>query len=33
MCDIMWSDPSEEYKGWNISPRGAGFQFGSDILD
>jgi serine/threonine-protein phosphatase 4 catalytic subunit len=33
MCDIMWSDPTETHKGWNLSPRGAGFLFGHDILD
>jgi len=31
MCDLLWSDP-EEMDGWNISPRGAGFLFGPDIV-
>jgi serine/threonine-protein phosphatase 4 catalytic subunit len=31
MCDLMWSDP-EDVDGWGISPRGAGFLFGSDIV-
>jgi serine/threonine-protein phosphatase 4 catalytic subunit len=31
MCDLMWSDP-EEINGWSISPRGAGFLFGGDIV-
>ncbi|KAI5983112.1 Metallo-dependent phosphatase-like protein [Pisolithus albus] len=30
MCDLLWSDP-DEISGWGISPRGAGFLFGSDI--
>jgi len=30
MCDLLWSDP-EEKSGWGISPRGAGYIFGSDI--
>eukprot|EP01068_Selenidium_serpulae_P005455 Selendium_serpulae@DN4032_c0_g1_i2.p1 len=30
MCDLLWSDPDDRY-GWGISPRGAGFTFGSDI--
>ena len=31
MCDLMWSDP-EEIDGWGISPRGAGYLFGADIV-
>ena len=31
MCDIMWSDP-EEIQGWQVSPRGAGYLFGADIV-
>jgi serine/threonine-protein phosphatase 4 catalytic subunit len=31
MCDLMWSDP-EELEGWGLSPRGAGYLFGSDIV-
>lgn len=31
MCDLLWSDP-EDVKGWTISPRGAGYLFGSDIV-
>lgn len=31
MCDLMWSDP-EEINGWSMSPRGAGFLFGGDIV-
>lgn len=31
MCDLLWSDP-EETTGWGISPRGAGFLFGSDVV-
>ena len=30
MCDLLWSDP-EEMVGWGLSPRGAGYLFGSDI--
>lgn len=31
MCDLMWSDP-EEIEGWGLSPRGAGYLFGSDVV-
>jgi len=32
MCDLMWSDP-EDMSGWGISPRGAGYTFGGDIVE
>ncbi|XP_063710235.1 serine/threonine-protein phosphatase 4 catalytic subunit [Symsagittifera roscoffensis] len=31
MCDLLWSDP-DDTTGWGCSPRGAGFLFGSDIV-
>jgi len=31
MCDLLWSDP-EEISGWGLSPRGAGYLFGSDVV-
>ncbi|PVU90109.1 hypothetical protein BB559_002447 [Furculomyces boomerangus] len=31
MCDLLWSDP-EDIKGWGLSPRGAGYLFGGDIV-
>lgn len=31
-CDLMWSDPEElEDTSWKVSPRGAGFLFGSKV--
>ncbi|KAI8805476.1 Metallo-dependent phosphatase-like protein [Cladochytrium replicatum] len=32
MCDLLWSDP-EEIEGWGLSPRGAGFLFGGDVVN
>mmetsp|Transcript_1689 Transcript_1689/g.3329 ORF Transcript_1689/g.3329 Transcript_1689/m.3329 type:complete len:316 (+) Transcript_1689:447-1394(+) len=32
MCDLVWSDPEDITGGWGISPRGAGYIFGSDIV-
>ena len=31
MCDLMWSDP-EDIPGWGLSPRGAGYLFGGDVV-
>ena len=31
MCDLMWSDP-EDIDGWGLSPRGAGYLFGGEIV-
>jgi serine/threonine-protein phosphatase 4 catalytic subunit len=32
MCDMLWSDP-DEMTGWGLSPRGAGYLFGGDVVD
>ena len=32
MCDLMWSDP-DDGPGWNLSPRGAGYLFGADVVE
>eukprot|EP00606_Chrysophyceae_sp_TOSAG23-5_P000147 GSChrysophyteH2.ASY1.ANO1.281.1 assembled CDS len=31
MCDLLWSDP-EDTEGWSVSPRGAGYLFGADVV-
>jgi len=31
MSDLMWSDP-EDLEGWGLSPRGAGYLFGGDVV-
>ena len=37
-CDLVWSDPEDldsgyGTKAWNISPRGAGWLFGKQVVD
>ncbi|CAM9669025.1 unnamed protein product [Chrysoparadoxa australica] len=32
-CDLMWSDPEDMKDAWAISPRGAGFLFGSKVAN
>jgi serine/threonine-protein phosphatase 4 catalytic subunit len=32
MCDLLWSDP-DDVEGWALSPRGAGYLFGGDIVE
>jgi diadenosine tetraphosphatase ApaH/serine/threonine PP2A family protein phosphatase len=29
---LMWSDPEETIKDWQISPRGAGYMFGFNVV-
>ncbi|KAL1413646.1 Serine/threonine-protein phosphatase PP-X isozyme 1 [Vanrija pseudolonga] len=31
-CDLLWSDP-DDISGWGMSPRGAGFLFGGDVVE
>lgn len=31
--DILWSDPTDDYKGFRTSERGAGYLFGCDIVN
>ena len=33
MCDLLWSDPGDIEGGWGISPRGAGWLFGKEVVD
>jgi len=32
MCDLLWSDPEDIQGGWGISPRGAGYIFGEEVV-
>lgn len=31
--DLMWSDPDPDSNGFSVSPRGAGYYFGKDIVN
>jgi len=33
MCDLLWSDPEDIDGGWGLSPRGAGYLFGRDVVE
>jgi len=32
MCDLLWSDPDDAISQWNVSPRGAGYVFGGEVV-
>jgi len=32
-ADLMWSDPVSDSDGFQVSPRGAGYQFGCDVVE
>ena len=32
LCDLLWSDPDKETKGWGENDRGVSFTFGIDIV-
>eukprot|EP00938_MAST-03A_sp_MAST-3A-sp1_P006866 g6866.t1 len=33
MCDLMWSDPDADIELWGLSPRGAGYLFGAEVVN
>ena len=32
LCDLLWSDPDKEVRGWGENDRGVSFTFGPDIV-
>jgi serine/threonine-protein phosphatase PP1 catalytic subunit len=30
LCDLLWSDPSKDVKGWGMNDRGVSYTFGAD---
>ena len=33
ICDLLWSDASEDIETWIVSPRGAGWEYGWKVVD
>lgn len=32
LCDLLWSDPEPEIRGWADSDRGVSYVFGTDVI-
>ena len=32
LCDLLWSDPEREIKGWADNERGVSYVFGPDVV-
>jgi len=32
LCDLLWSDPEKDTKGWRVNERGVSFTFGEDVV-
>lgn len=32
LCDLLWSDPEKEMRGWGENDRGVSFTFGQDVV-
>jgi serine/threonine-protein phosphatase PP1 catalytic subunit len=32
LCDLLWSDPDKDVRGWGENERGVSFTFGSEII-
>merc|ERR1712232_973663 len=32
VCDLLWSDPDKDIKGWAESDRGVSYAFGADVV-
>jgi diadenosine tetraphosphatase ApaH/serine/threonine PP2A family protein phosphatase len=31
-CDLLWSDPNDDVKGWGTNDRGVSYTFGADVV-
>lgn len=32
LCDLLWSDPDPETRGWGANLRGVSYTFGHDVI-
>ena len=32
LCDLLWSDPDKDTRGWNENERGVSFVFGPEVV-
>lgn len=32
LCDLVWSDPDKDVRGWAESERGVSYSFGSEVV-
>ena len=32
LCDLVWSDPEKDLRGWGPNDRGVSFTFGADVV-
>ncbi|XP_031396087.1 serine/threonine-protein phosphatase PP1-like [Punica granatum] len=32
LCDLLWSDPNKDAKGWGLNDRGVSYTFGADVV-
>ena len=32
LCDLLWSDPNPDIKGWGENERGISYTFGQDVV-
>ena len=33
LCDLLWSDPEKDVRGWGENDRGVSFTFGHDVVE
>ena len=33
LCDLLWSDPNPDIKGWGENERGISYTFGQDVVE
>ena len=33
LCDLLWSDPDPDIRGWGNNMRGVSYTFGHDVIE